>query len=38
MELTLGKINGMADKAMIELNKAPITVWNPAAVNTFKYV
>lgn len=38
MELTLNKINGMADKAMIELTKSPITVWNSMAINTFKYV
>jgi hypothetical protein len=38
MESTLGKINNMADKAMLEMQKQPLITWNPAALNTFRFV
>ncbi|CAD8143464.1 unnamed protein product [Paramecium pentaurelia] len=38
MDSTLSKINNMAEKAMLELQKQPLITWNPSCLNTFKYI
>ncbi|CAD8158924.1 unnamed protein product [Paramecium octaurelia] len=38
MDSTLSKINNMAEKAMLELQKQPLVTWNSGCLNTLKYI
>ncbi|CAK71130.1 unnamed protein product (macronuclear) [Paramecium tetraurelia] len=38
MESSLSKINNVAEKAMLELQKQPLITWNSGCLNTIRYI